>query len=91
MIKIDFEFETKYGVYRDAIHLPEDHGLTDDEISAMKQQRVDNWIALIEAPLEPEPVVDTVEVAGETYTKLQGVPPSGAKLIEVSGTWYYKE
>lgn len=91
MIKIDFEFETKYGAYRDAIHLPEDHGLTDAEISAMKQQRVDNWIALIEAPAEPEPVVDTVEVAGETYRKLEGVPPSGAKLIEVAGVWYYKE
>lgn len=91
MIKIDFEFETKYGVYRDAIHLPENHNLTDAEIFAIKQQRVDNWIQLIETPAEPEAVADTVEISGETYIKLQGVPPSGAKLVEVAGTWYYKE
>lgn len=91
MIKIDFEFETKYGVYRDAIHLAEDHQLTEAEIFAIKQQRVDNWISIIETPPEPEAVVDTVEVAGETYRKLEGVPPSGVKLVEVAGTWYYKE
>jgi hypothetical protein len=50
MIKIDFEFETTYGVFRDALHLPDDHGMTDDEIQAMKQQRVDNWIAIVTAP-----------------------------------------
>lgn len=50
MIKIEFEFESKYGVFRDALHLPEDHGMTDEQIAAMKQQRFDNWIAIIEAP-----------------------------------------
>lgn len=50
MVKIDFEFESKYGVFRDALHLPEDHGMTDEQIDAMKQQRFDNWIAIIEAP-----------------------------------------
>lgn len=50
MIKIDFEFESKYGTFRDALHLPEDHGLTDVEIDALKQQRFDNWIAMIETP-----------------------------------------
>jgi MOSC domain-containing protein YiiM len=49
-MKIDFEFPSKYGVYRDAIHLPDDHGLSDEQIAAMKQQRFDNWIAIIEAP-----------------------------------------
>jgi hypothetical protein len=50
MIKIDFEFDSQYGVFRDALHLPENHGMTDAEIQAMKQQRFDNWIAIVTAP-----------------------------------------
>ena len=50
MIKIDFEFDTPHGVFRDALHLPDDHGMTDEQIGAMKQQRVDNWIAIVTAP-----------------------------------------
>lgn len=44
---IDFSFDSQYGTFCDAIHLPDDHGLSDDEIEAMKQQRFDNWIAVI--------------------------------------------
>jgi len=54
-MKIDFEFDTPHGLFRDALHLPDDHTFTDDEIQAMKQQRVDNWIAVVTAP----PVEDT--------------------------------
>ncbi len=46
-MKIDFEFQTEHGVFRDALHLPDDHALTDAELDAMKQQRLDNWIALV--------------------------------------------
>ena len=56
MVKIDFEFDSQYGVFRDALHLPEDHGMTDAEIQAMKQQRFDNWIAIVTAP--PAEVVE---------------------------------
>lgn len=49
-MKIDFEFQTPYGLFRDALHLPDDHTFTDDEIQTMKQQRVDNWIAVVTAP-----------------------------------------
>lgn len=94
MIKIDFEFDTPHGVFRDALHLPENHGLTDAQIQAMKEQRRDNWIAVVTAPpveTEPQPVVnDTIEIAGETYQKLDGVPTAGAKLVEVDGVWYFK-
>jgi len=56
-MKIDFEFDTPHGVFRDALHLPDDHTFTDDEIQAMKQQRVDNWIAVVTAPaVEDTPV-----------------------------------
>lgn len=57
-MKIDFEFDTPHGVFRDALHLPDDHTFTDAEIQAMKQQRVDNWIAVVTAP--------PVEVVEET-------------------------
>jgi len=50
MIKIDFEFDTPYGVFRDALHLPVNHTFTDAEIQAMKEQRRDNWIAVVTAP-----------------------------------------
>lgn len=87
--KIDFEFDTAHGKFRDALHLPDNHGLSEAEIEAMKVQRRDNWIAVVTAPPVEEPVT-TIEVAGETYEKLDGVPPSGARLIEVEGVWYYK-
>jgi len=49
-MKIDFEFQTEYGVFRDALHLPDIHTFTDEQIQAMKQERVDNWIAVVTAP-----------------------------------------
>lgn len=57
-MKIDFEFDTPHGLFRDALHLPDDHGLTDAEIEVMKQQRVDNWIAVVTAPPVEEVFVD---------------------------------
>ena len=67
-MKIDFEFETDYGKFRDALHLPDDHGLSDAEIEVMKEERRDNWIAAVTAPsVEP----DTVEIDGVTYEKVE--------------------
>lgn len=51
---IDFEFQTKYGVFRDALHLSDEHTLSDEEIQTMKQQRVDAWIAVIDATTEEQ-------------------------------------
>jgi hypothetical protein len=97
-MKIDFEFDTPNGVFRDAIHLTEDHTFTEAEIEAMKQQRLDNWLAIVNAPVMPidesvpPPIVpaDIIDIAGETYQRLVGVPTSGAKLIEVNSVWYFK-
>jgi hypothetical protein len=59
MLKIDFEFDSQYGVFRDALHLPENHGMTDAEIQTMKQQRFDNWIAIVNAPpVEETPPIE---------------------------------
>ena len=63
-MKIDFTFDTEYGVFSDAISLPDDHTFTNDEIEAMKQERVDNWIAIVTAPSEEvieTPAEDIVE------------------------------
>lgn len=57
-MKIDFEFETIHGMYRDALHLPDDHTFTDDEIQAMKQQRLDNWFAFLTATSSDFGVID---------------------------------
>lgn len=56
MVKIDFEFETECGLFRDALYLPEDHGLTNDEIEQLKLLRRDKWIALVTAPPTPDEV-----------------------------------
>jgi len=64
-----FDFEKTDGTYtfRDAIHLPPDHNLTDYEIEAMKQQRFDNWLSIINTPAEnvieaPVPVDNVIDV-----------------------------
>jgi hypothetical protein len=59
MVKIDFSVTTTYGNYTDALYLPDDHTFTDAEIESIKQERVDNWLALIAAPqneIPPEQV-----------------------------------
>lgn len=53
-MKIDFEFTTKYGKFSDALWFPDDIVISDEEIAAEKQRRLDNWIAAIENPAEPE-------------------------------------
>ena len=53
-MKIDFEFQTEHGVFRDALHLPDDHGMTEAELDVLKQERVDNWIAVVSAPPSDE-------------------------------------
>jgi hypothetical protein len=62
---IRFSYETKYGIFSDALHLPDDHEFTEQEIENMQEQRRDNWVAYIdstqvetpqeEQPIEPQP------------------------------------
>ena len=68
-MKIDFEFDTAHGKFRDALHLPDNHGLNDAEIEAMKVQRRDNWIAVVTAPSVEEPEPEFVEIDGVKYIK----------------------
>jgi hypothetical protein len=51
MVKIDFIING----FSDALHLADNHGLSDAEIKAMKQARYDKWDAYVK---NPPPVVD---------------------------------
>ena len=68
-IKIDFEFDTAHGKFRDALHLPDNHGLSDAEIEAMKLQRRDNWIAVVGAPPVEEAEPEFIEIDGVKYVR----------------------
>ena len=72
MVKINFERGTKYGAYRDAITLPDDHGLTQAQLDALMQQRVDNWVSTIENP-PPAPIEDSeyIEIDGVKYLRVE--------------------
>ena len=74
MIKIDFEIQNdKYGVYRDALYLPEDHTHSEADIEAMKQERYNNWLNIIENPPVVEEVTPVVEDNPDDYIEINGV------------------
>jgi hypothetical protein len=47
---IEFEFIKNGHTFKDAIVLEENHGLSDEQIDAMKQARFDDWYAIVTAP-----------------------------------------
>ncbi len=50
MVAIEFTFDTRFGQYNDALILPDDHGLTEQQIEALKVQRLTNWLKHFEPP-----------------------------------------
>lgn len=54
MISITFEVTQNRYTLRDALVLPDNHGLTDTEIEELKQKRFNEWYAFVTAP-QPEP------------------------------------
>ena len=54
MNSIPFQFDTRYGQFSDALVLTDEElaALTQVDIEAMKQQRLTNWIAVVENPQE---------------------------------------
>jgi len=68
-MKIDFQFDTPHGKFADALHLPDNHTFTDAEIQAMKEQRRDNWIAVVTAPPVEEAQPEYIEIDGVKYVK----------------------
>ena len=69
-MKIDFEFQTEHGLFRDALHLPDDHSLSEEQLQAMKEQRRDAWIAVVSAPPVEEPEQEYIEIDGVRYAKV---------------------
>jgi hypothetical protein len=68
-MKIDFEFESNYGVYRDAIYLDDNHSLTEQDIEAMKLERFNNWVYAVENP--PPSATEYIEIDGVQYEKVE--------------------
>jgi hypothetical protein len=46
-MKIDFEFDTPYGKFCDALYFEDDAVPDEATIEALKQERVDNWLAIV--------------------------------------------
>lgn len=63
MNSINFSFETEFGLFSDAIVLSDEEmaAITQAEIDAMKQTRLDNWLALVNSPAVEEVPADVVE------------------------------
>jgi hypothetical protein len=66
-MKIDFQFDTPHGKFADALYFEDDAVPDEATIEAMKQQRVDNWIAIVTAPPAPE----IIELDGVQYEKIE--------------------
>lgn len=64
-MRIEFSFETKYGRYLDALHIPDDQPMPSiDELNTMKRERVTNWMAAVEEasniPAQEDPPADQI-------------------------------
>lgn len=57
MIKIDFEKEYNGLKYKDSLTLTEEQhsSMSEQDIENLKQERFDNWVAIITAPPEDIP------------------------------------
>ena len=64
MITVEFEFETEYGTFRDAILYPDDVYYTEEELDMMKQERLNNWLAIVSAPIPEAPAPDLGDLNG---------------------------
>jgi len=54
-MKIDFEYETEYGKFEDALWLPSDEPTpSPEEIEAMKLERLNSWLEIVMNPPESE-------------------------------------
>ncbi len=56
-MKIDFEFETQYGRFCDALYFEDDAIPDEATIEAMKQERLNNWLAIV----TPQPPAEVQE------------------------------
>jgi hypothetical protein len=72
-MKINFEFNTQYGKFSDALHFPDNQELpSDDEIEAMKQERLNNWITVITTPSSYVEDTSSEEPDNQTDAPVEG-------------------
>ena len=60
-MQIRFTFDTRFGSFSDALYLDDDHSFTDSEVEAMKQERLANWLAIVDPVIDPN-IVDVLPV-----------------------------
>jgi SAM-dependent methyltransferase len=89
-MKIDFEFSTPFGTFRDALFLPPDHPHSEEEVEEMKQERLQKWLDFItnQDYGDPPPHVSITETGNinvVNITPLQSSPKSAIEqLLEVA-------
>lgn len=66
MVKVDFQFDTNFGLFADCLVFEDDAVPSLQEIEAMKHERLNAWMAFVSAP----PAPDTVTIDGVTYEKI---------------------
>lgn len=72
-MKINFEFNTQYGKFSDALHFPDNQELpSDDEIEAMKHERLNNWITVITTPSSYVEDTSSEEPDNQTDAPVEG-------------------
>ena len=72
-MKINFEFNTQYGKFSDALHFPDNQKLpSDDEIEAMKQERLNNWVTVITTPSSYVEDTSSEEPDNQTDAPVEG-------------------
>ena len=51
-MKIDFIINTEFGIFNDALILDDDITYLDNDIEIMKQNRLNNWLAIVNPLLQ---------------------------------------
>lgn len=92
-IQIIFERGTDPYLYRDALYFTQEQfdALTEEEIESIKDERYNRWYDLVTNPPPSEEIIQPlgiININGEMYELLTGVPASGDKLIEIDNNWY---
>lgn len=63
-VQIRFSVDTKHGTFNDALYIPYDdyQKIAQEDIDALKQERVDNYVAQVEnPPVKSEPTKQDLE------------------------------
>ena len=62
-MQIRFTFDTEFGSFSDALNLPDDHAFTDVELDTLKQERLTNWLSVVNPVIvEENPLAAAEEV-----------------------------